>query len=73
MPPMSGKLPELLQHQAAVAGNTQREEFISQAKAALEQARVTGLGYDADAVYAYIRERVARKQTSRPAAIKWRV
>ena len=43
------------------------------AGAALEQARVSGLGYNADEVYAYIRKRVAGLQASTPAAIKWRV
>jgi hypothetical protein len=73
MSTMSGKHSELLQQNADVPGNTQRSEFISQAQTALEQARVSGLGYDADEVHAYIRALVSGKKALRPTAIKWRV
>lgn len=70
---MSRKRFDLLQHKADTGENAQSDTFISEAQAALEQARASGLGYEANEVHAYIRARIGGKPAQRPAARKWRV
>ncbi|NHZ99371.1 hypothetical protein [Massilia sp. CCM 8734] len=57
--------------QAADAAE-QRAEFVAQAQAALADMRETGMGYDADDVRAYLRERLSNPDTARPEAKPWR-
>ncbi|WP_298013731.1 CopG family transcriptional regulator [uncultured Castellaniella sp.] len=57
--------------QAAVS-TEQRAQFLEQAKAARQQMLDTGLGYAADDVHAYLRERAAGAPAKRPKAHPWR-
>ncbi|NHZ35472.1 hypothetical protein [Massilia rubra] len=57
--------------QAADAAE-QRAEFVAQAQAALADMRETGMGYDADDVRTYLRERLSNPDTARPEAKPWR-
>ncbi|NHZ41193.1 hypothetical protein [Massilia aquatica] len=50
----------------------QRAEFVAQAQAALAETLETGLGYDADDVRKYLRERLTNPDTARPKAKPWR-
>ena len=49
-----------------------RAEFVAEALAADEAMTRTGLGYDADEVFAYLRQRAAGKKAARPKAKSWR-
>ncbi|NHZ89531.1 hypothetical protein F2P45_10965 [Massilia sp. CCM 8733] len=50
----------------------QRAEFVAQAQAALADMRETGLGYDAEDVRAYLRERLMHDKAVRPEPKYWR-
>ncbi|MBA3903154.1 MAG: hypothetical protein C0522_05695 [Rhodocyclaceae bacterium] len=50
----------------------QRAAFVAEAEAARKSMLKTGKGYDADAVHAYLRDRVAGRKTARPKAKSWR-
>jgi predicted transcriptional regulator len=50
----------------------QRAEFVAQAQAALAEMQNTGLGYDADDVRTYLRERLTNPDAVRPEAKPWR-
>ena len=57
--------------QAATA-TEQRIRFIADAKAAKEEMRQTGKGYDADDVHAFLKAKVTGKRASKPKARSWR-
>ncbi|MDQ1817556.1 hypothetical protein RBA41_30050 [Massilia sp. CCM 9210] len=57
--------------QAADAAE-QRAEFVAQAQTALAEMRESGLGYDADDVRTYLRERLSNSEAARPEAKPWR-
>lgn len=50
----------------------QRAEFVAQAQSALAEMLETGLGYDADHVRNYLRERQTDPHASRPEPTSWR-
>ncbi len=50
----------------------QRAEFITQAQTALAEMQESGMGYDADDVRKYLRERLTNPDTARPEAKSWR-
>jgi predicted transcriptional regulator len=58
--------------QAATAAE-HRAGFVAAAQAAREQLLTTGNGYDADAVHAYIKARIAGKKPAKPKAQSWRI
>lgn len=49
-----------------------RVSFVADAVAAREEACASGLGYDADEVHAYIRQRALGVDAPRPRARPWR-
>jgi predicted transcriptional regulator len=49
-----------------------RAEFVAEALAVDETMTRTGLGYDADEVHRYLRQRAAGKRAVRPKARSWR-
>jgi len=49
-----------------------RAEFVAEALSADEAMTRTGSGYEADEVFAYLRQRAARKKAARPKAKSWR-
>lgn len=49
-----------------------RNRFVADAEAALETARQSGRGHDADEVHAYLRDRVRGKTRPRPKETAWR-
>ncbi|MDQ1834178.1 hypothetical protein [Massilia scottii] len=57
--------------QAADAAE-QRAEFVAHAQTALAEMRESGLGYDADDVRTYLRERLSNGEAVRPEAKPWR-
>jgi len=50
----------------------QRVRMLADAHAARADLIETGTGYDADAVHAYLKARVAGKKTAKPKARPWR-
>lgn len=50
----------------------QRSQFLAQAQAARAAMLQNGQGYNADDVHAYLRERLANRQTVKPALKPWR-
>lgn len=48
------------------------EQFLADAKAARETTLASGLGYAANEVHAYVRDRIAGRRTSEPKPFKWR-
>lgn len=57
--------------QAAVAAE-QRAIFVADAETARKGMLKSGMGYDAKAVHAYLRKRVAGTKSARPKAKSWR-
>ena len=55
----------------AACAAEQRNKFVSEALAARAALLDTGVGYDADGVHAYLKERVAGKKTPRPEIKPW--
>ena len=49
-----------------------RAQFVAEALTADEAMTKTGLGYEADEVFAYLRKRAAGKKAVRPKAKSWR-
>lgn len=69
----AGKTPhawmvDALEVQAALA--ERRREFVASAHAAEQEVAKYGLVYDADEVFAYIKDKLARKKTQRPKPVK---
>jgi predicted transcriptional regulator len=56
----------------AATATEQRVSFIADATAAHATMRGTGMGYDADEVHKYIRDKIAGKSVRRPKAKSWR-
>jgi predicted transcriptional regulator len=50
----------------------QRSRFIAEAQTALAETRTSGKGYQAEEVYAYLRQRIAGEKTAAPGAVSWR-
>lgn len=50
----------------------QRRSFVEDALQARRDFETTNLGYDADDVHAYLRERAAGRRSARPKAKRWR-
>lgn len=50
----------------------QRSQFVAQAQAARVTMQQSGLGYDANDVRDYLRQRVADQQTVKPVTKPWR-
>lgn len=50
----------------------QRAGFVAEAQAARDQMLKTGKGYDADAVHAHLKARIAGKKSAKPKAVSWR-
>jgi len=50
----------------------QRSEFIAQAQTARAEMLQSGLGYDANDVRSYLRQRLTNNQADRPDAKPWR-
>lgn len=50
----------------------QRSQFIAEAQAARAEMLQSGLGHDANEVRAYLRERLANDQATRPDTKPWR-
>lgn len=56
----------------AATATEQRASFIADANAADAKMRRTGMGYDADEVHKYIRDKIAGKPARKPKAKSWR-
>ncbi|PHV05078.1 hypothetical protein CSQ96_23080 [Janthinobacterium sp. BJB412] len=50
----------------------QRSQFLEQAQAARLAMLQSGQGYDAGDVHAYLRERIANRQATKPSTKPWR-
>ena len=59
---------EALAAQTALA--ERRTEFLASASAAEQEVAEYGLVYDADEVFSYLRDKVARKRAKRPRPVK---
>lgn len=57
--------------QAATAAE-RRAGFVAEAQAARDQMLKTGKGYEADAVHAHIKARIAGRKSAKPKAVSWR-
>lgn len=57
--------------QAAMSAE-RRASFVAEAQAARDETRVSGKGYDADEVHAYLKARIAGKKSTKPKAVSWR-
>lgn len=56
----------------AIKSVEQRSQFVAQAQAARAEMQQSGQGYEASDVRDYLRQRIADKQTARPAIKPWR-
>lgn len=56
----------------AVADSEKRAQFIEEAHAARTQMLETGMGYDAEEVHAYLRERLINPEAPAPEMKPWR-
>ncbi|NJD34212.1 MAG: hypothetical protein FIA96_05145 [Betaproteobacteria bacterium] len=70
MPATSLKLHDEPEPRAAMSAR--RREFVAQALEARERMVVTGMGFDADAVHAYLRARIAGRAIPGPQETAWR-
>lgn len=50
----------------------QRARFVADAQAARQQALASGMGYAADEVHQYLRDKVAGRPAQKPTAKSWR-
>lgn len=50
----------------------QRARFVADAQAARQQALASGLGYAADEVHGYVRDKIAGRPAQKPKAKAWR-
>ncbi|WP_459872702.1 hypothetical protein [Endothiovibrio diazotrophicus] len=52
--------------------NSRRAFFVAEALEARQDARESGVGYEAEAIHRYLKERIMGTSTHRPDKIAWR-